>query len=202
MRPRAELPSRRWRFRQASVLLMAALLAVPGCTEAQGEPGARRRTLHALLGSYVPLGALREGFGPTMLVGLQGNRQVGANTGVVASLTGAQVRDTRQRSRPEWYLWQYDVGIEMGGGHGGRLAHPALFGGMGVGGRTYNRAGPERGVRSAVTAYASAGAEARAGRTGVRVETRLYASRPGGQPDGRAMRADLALSAGLAYHFR
>ena len=201
MRPRAELPSRRWRFRQAAVVLLAALLAVPGRTEAQDEPGARR-TLHALLGSYVPLGALREGFGPTMLVGVQGYRQVGATIGVVGALTGAQVRDASQASRPEWYLWQYDVGIEMGGGHGGRLAHPALFGGMGVGGRTYNRAGPARGVRSAVTAYVSAGAEARGGRTGVRVETRLYASRLGGQPDGRAMRADLALSAGLAYHFR
>jgi hypothetical protein len=120
--------------------------------------------------------------------GSAGYRQVGAAVGIVASLSGAQLRDMRQLSRPEWYLWQYDTGVELGGGHGGRLGHPALFGGIGVGGRTYNRAGPARGVRAA--------------RTGVRVESRLYASHAGGQPDGRAVRADLALSAGLSYHFR
>lgn len=207
MRPRVDvLHSRRWRRGRTRVLLLAALpatlLAMPARTQAQDAAGARRRTAHALLGSYVPLGALREGFGPTMLVGVQGYRQVGAAVGIVASLSGAQLRDTRQLSRPEWYLWQYDTGVELGGGHGGRLGHPALFGGIGVGGRTYTRAGPARGVRSALTAYVSAGAEARAARTGVRVESRLYASRAGGQPDGRAVRADLALSAGLSYHFR
>lgn len=163
---------------------------------------ASRAVAHVQLGSYVPLGALRRGFGPAVLVGVQGNLRVAERVGAVLTMSGAQVRDEREVARPDWYLWQYDVGLEASAGHAGRLRHPAMFGGAGIGGRTYNRVGPERGTRSALAAYASAGVEVRAARTGLRLESRLYVSRPGGQPDGQAIRADLGVAAGLAYHFR
>lgn len=171
-------------------------------SHAAAEDRPSRGVVHVELGSYVPLGALRRGFGPAMLVGMKGNRRITRHIGAVVSLSAAQLRDDRQRGRPEWYLWQYDVGLEASAGHGGRLRHPALFAGAGLGGRTYNRTGPERGVRSALAGYVAAGAEARARRTGFRVESRAYLSGPGGQPDGRTVRADLVATAGLAYHFR
>lgn len=181
---------------------MLACASVLGAQERHGAAGASRAVAHVQLGSYVPVGALRRGFGPAILVGIQGSVRLARNLGAVATLSGSQVRDEREIDRPEWYLWQYDGGLEVSSGHGGRLRHPALFAGGGVGGRTYNRIGPDQGVRSALAAYAAAGAEVRSGRTGFRLESRLYVSRPGGQPDGDAIRADATVTAGLAYHFR
>lgn len=191
---------------RAGVLAIAArILACAGALGAQEQhraDAASRAVAHVQLGSYLPVGALRRGFGPAILVGVQGNVRLARNLGAVATLSGSQVRDEREIGRPEWYLWQYDAGLELSSGHGGRLRHPAFFAGGGVGGRTYNRIGPDQGVRSALAAYAAAGAEVRSGRAGFRLESRLYLSRPGGQLDGDAMRADAAVTAGLAYHFR
>lgn len=205
--PRARWGSARARtWRRLAMYSLASLgwapLAAAQGARADSADERIRRVAHAQLGAYVPLGALRDGFGPTMLVGVQGYQRLGPAFGLVASVSGAQVRDLRPLSRPEWYLWQYDVGFEAGTGHAGRLSHPALFAGLGLGGRTYDRTGAARGVRSAAAAYASLGAEARTGRTGLRIESRLYGTRPGGQPDGSAIRADAAITAGLAYHFR
>ena len=189
-----------------SLAIGVASAAPAASAVAQGHAAAEdrppRSAAHVQLGSYLPLGALRRGFGPAMLVGIQGNRRITRNVGAVVSLSAAQLRDERELTRPEWYLWQYDVGLETSAGHGGRLRHPAVFAGAGVGGRTYNRVGPERGVRSALAGYAATGAEVRARRTGFRLESRVYLTRPGGQPDGRAVRADVDITAGLAYHFR
>lgn len=206
--PRPSVPLLRTaRDKRMLVLFSLASLAwAPSAAAQEGEADTAdvgiRRVVHAQLGAYLPLGALRDGFGPTMLVGVQGFQRLGPVFGLVASVSGAQVRDLRPLSRPEWYLWQYDVGLEAATGHGGRLRHPALFAGAGLGGRTYDRAGAARGARSAAAAYASLGAEVRARRTGLRVESRVYVSRPGGQPDGSAIRADAAVSVGLAYHVR
>lgn len=189
-----------------AILTVAAAMptyaSAVGAQERHGAETASRAVAHVQLGSYVPVGALRRGFGPAILVGVQGNVRLAPNFGVVATLSGAQVRDERELARPEWYLWQYDGGLEASSGHDGRLRHPTLFAGAGVGGRTYNRIGPDRGVRSALAAYAAAGAEVRTGRAGLRLESRLYVSQPGGQPDADAMRADATFTAGLAYHFR
>lgn len=183
-----------------------ACAAPAGRAVAQGHAAAEdpppASFAHLQLGSYVPLGALRRGFGPTMLVGIQGSRRLTRNVGAVVSLSAAQLRDERELTRTEWYLWQYDAGLEASAGHAGRLRHPAVFAGAGVGGRTYNLVGPERGARSALAAYVATGAEVRARRTGFRLESRMYLARPGGQPDGRAARTDLDVTAGLAYHFR
>jgi hypothetical protein len=188
------------------VALLGATAAIASRAAAQDHVGRADRVsgavAHVQLGSYVPLGALRRGFGPAVLVGVQGNVRLAKRVGAVLTMSGAQVRDEREFARPEWYLWQYDVGLEASAGHAGRLRHPALFVGAGAGGRTYNRVGPERGTRSALAGYASGGVEVRAARTGLRLESRLYVSQPGGQPDGRAIRADLGVTAGLAYHFR
>lgn len=186
-----------------AIAVASAATAVPAA--AQGhvtEDLPSRGVAHVQLGSYVPLGALRRGFGPALLVGVQGSRRLTRNLGAVISLSAAQLRDERVLSRPDWYLWQYDLGIEASTGHAGRLRHPTLFVGAGAGGRTYNRVGPERGTRSALAGYTGVGTEVRAGRAGFRVESRLYVAQPGGQPDDDAVRADLSVTAGLAYHFR
>ena len=195
-----------WPGTVAFLALLSAMAASTSRAAAQEHAGsadrASRTVAHVQLGSYVPLGALRRGFGPAVLVGIQGNLRLASRVGAVLTMSGAQVRDEREVARPEWYLWQYDAGLEASTGHAGRLRHPALFVGAGLGGRTYNRIGPDRGTRSALAGYASGGVEVRAARTGLRLESRLYVSQPGGQPDGRAVRADLGVTAGLAYHFR
>jgi hypothetical protein len=189
-----------------SLAIGVAFAARPAPAAAQDHAAAEelpsRGVAHVQLGSYVPLGALRRGFGPAILVGVQGSRRITRRLGAVVSLSAAQLRDERELSRRDWYLWQYDLGLEASTGHAGRLRHPALFVGAGAGGRTYNLVGPERGTRSALAGYAGAGTEVRAGRAGFRLESRLYVARPGGQPDGDAVRADFNVTAGLAYHFR
>ena len=187
--------------------VVSVMLVFPPAAQSQNAAHAgasgRRVSVHTLLGGYVPTGAQRRALDPAALIGVQAAIGVRPTLALVA---GAAIAQTEDRTRPPGgnvNLVQYDVGVELGRASGRhRQTGLAPFVGAGVGGRTYDYAAGGVAKRFLPAGYVAAGAELALGRAGLRVEARDYLARYDGPGVDPSTRNDLALLAGLAYHFR
>lgn len=187
----------------AMVLLVAARSTRAQPTPHSVDADGRRVSAHILLGGFVPTGAQRRALGPAALIGAQLAVGLRPQLAVVGGVAIAQTRDRSAPTSTDVDLVQFDVGVEVGGGAAQSARRGiAPFGGIGIGGRRYDHRADGVATQTVLAGYLAAGAELTLWRTGLRIEARDYLSGGHGRAGGASVRNDLALLAGLAYHFR
>ena len=188
-------------------LVTAALLLAASAASAQvGLPvGSKTLELRPFVGAYVPTGYMRTVMKDAPMFGLQGAYEHRPNVHFLASFGYVPGTDRFDAPDNGVSLFQYDVGIEYG------LVRPMgarwqikPFLGLGVGGRTYTYADDALIGNTCTAGYGALGTEFQVGRTALRLEARDFVHCFKAPVAGaeRTTRNDVALSLGVAYHFR
>ncbi len=163
-------------------------------------------SIHGVLGVLVPTGRHRAALRDAFAIGAQG--QIGLRPWF-ALVGGALVAQPGYRAplNGDVTMIQYDLGVELALRAASPMTHSARrrvapFIGGGVGGRRYAvREDAATRQSTGAAAYVSAGLELAAGRGGLRLELRDYRSRSDVAPTWRGTQNDVAVLAGIAYHF-
>jgi hypothetical protein len=184
-----------------SGLAWAALLVASGTVSAQTGAWIRPE-LRAFVGAFMPGGSVGRYLGTT--VGMESAVELTDFVDGVVSVTLSREHATvAMAARHDAAIWQYHVGLEF------NSAQPRdndwiwrPFAGGGLGARTYDYAEPGIPPATYPDSYGSLGLDVQGGATAYRVEARGYLSpfRPP-RSGTRQVRADVTMTAGLAYHF-
>lgn len=155
-------------------------------------------------GATIPLGDQRDVFNDAFLLGLQGAVEVRPNLNIVGTFGWSPATSRYDVADDGANIFLYDVGVELGLTRelGGWRLQP--FVGGGIGGRTYVFSSDDLGNGMCFSGYGALGTELQLGRTSLRVEGRgnVFCYKSPFEDDASETRADIGLTAGLAYRFR
>lgn len=192
-------------MRIIALLLVTASMLIPRMSLAQRQRD-RPLSVHALLGGLAPTGRHRSVIGDAFAIGAQAGLGLRPSMALVAGVLVSQT-SYRPPFRDEVTVVQYDLGLEFAPSTSAATTHTPRrrltpFVGAGAGARSYNLRQASAATGVYLAGYLSGGAELAMGRAGLRLEARDYISRS--ELPGRysGTRNDLALLAGMAYHFR
>lgn len=194
----------------ALAFALTALLTAGGGAQTRGQDTAelavrRRLEFRPVLGGLLATGAQKRAFEDGALVGIQLAAEVHRIVHVVGAFAYVPTQTRRaDGGLDQIRILQWDLGVELNA-RLRRRGHwtPKPFIGAGVGHRTFGNVRRDM-RRGYPTVYGGLGIEYQTDVVGVRLEARDYVSRFAGfdaaEPD--AVRNDIGLAIGIAYHIR
>lgn len=187
------------------IVALALSVLATGARAQYDEDDSWKFEVRPFLGAWVPVGAQRDVFNTRGLIGVQLATEVRPTLHVVGAV-GYTLSQARYAVRDrDVHVTQYDLGLELG-----RVRQLNLdwefrpFLGLGAGARTYRYESDALQDGTCGAAYGALGTEFQLWRTAIRLEGRdnIYCYRAPFAGAKSRTRSDLALTLGLAYHFR
>ena len=182
---------------------MGVLLVLAATSSAQSAPSAKRWELRVASGAFVPVGSQRDALKDAQVTVAQLSWLVRPSLAVTGSFGWARSRDLMSTDTPKLDVFSSDLGIEARPAEwfASRKVSFSPFVGVGGGARSYNYRKLDVDATNNLAAYASAGGEIGAGRVGVRLEVRDYATgfKPLVQAGTSATRNDVVIMAALRF---
>jgi len=162
-----------------AVCTLAALLVATHAAGAQNDaPQSRRWEVRVASGAFVPTGDLRNTLKNGEVTAVQLSWVIRPSLAVTGTLGWARSRDIAAIDSPKLDVFTSDLGVEARGGQwfADRAVTFSPFIGVGAGARSYNYRSLDVDATHNLSGYAAAGGEIGAGRVGLRLEVRDYAS--------------------------
>jgi hypothetical protein len=182
--------------------LVSAVLSLASANLSAQQGSYIRPEVRAFAGAFLPGASAGRYLGS--IVGLESAVELTDFADGVVSVVSAQEHNTAGAvARHAATVWRYHAGIEFNS----TQPHEnnwiwSPFAGGGAGGRTYDYAQPGIPAATYPSSYGAVGLDVRGGATAYRVEARGYLSPFQAPLSGRRqVRADFAITAGIAYHF-
>lgn len=188
-------------MRHITLLAAALLFASPALAQRSDTWAFEVRPL---VGAFVPLGEHRDDFRNATMLGAQAALEITDYFHVVGGMSWAHGHARYAGlARDLTYIWQYDMGVELGPMFETSLLLWRPFIGVGAGGRTYDYRDPGTTASTCTAGYGGLGTEFQGDLLGLRLEGRGYATCYESLLTTRKdTRFDAALMVGFTYRFR
>jgi len=187
----------------AAMIAGAFSTAAPAAAQAPAREPAQWE-LRLPGGMLVPTGEQRRALGDAHVTALQVSRVGTPRFAVTGSFAWARSRDLATVDAPKVDVFTTDLGVEARSDE--KLADGpvgvSLFGGVGMGVRSYNHRGLTADATHNLIGYGSVGAELGMGRVGVRLEVRDYVGgfKPLIGPGPSQLRNDVVMTVALRFN--
>jgi hypothetical protein len=187
----------------AATLGMLVVLAHPSAAQTS-NPQEKKWELRVTSGAFVPTGEQRSTLKDAQMTAAQLSWLVRPSLALTGTFGWARSRDIASVDAPKLDVFSSDVGFELRTAQwfAGRAVTFSPFVGAGAGSRSYNYRHLNVDATNNLAAYASVGGELGAGRVGLRLEARDYATgfRPLAGAGRSEMRNDVVMMVGVRFN--